>query len=169
MCSQRLCFLLFVRWVNRLLFFRVKYKGIKTYTEPVSVIWNDLSLAEKLFMYELANLRIPNPSNHKVWDSLINKGLVAFEPHPTLVDFKNNHEYVLNQFSTKEYDEIRRDVANDTWRLIRVPFIIVLLLLSFLLFYKAGDSINAFIAVFAGIGTLLTTFNQFANKIGANS
>lgn len=123
---------------------------------PFFRIWENLTRAEKIILYDLADDGLLNRKNTPLISHLINKKLIMPEPYPILFseDFKT---FITNNLTPSDIKAVESKLGlKSKWKNIRYLILLILVPLATLIFISQGISIERIFGIFAGTLTLIT-------------
>ncbi len=132
-------------------------------------LWRNCTEEEKYLLYDLAQDGLINTRNSRVINSLINKGLVVNHRLLKVVNlsFRN---FILANIAPEEALAIEKSISKaSTWRQIRIPLIVVLLILAAFLFYTQKDVLDNIIGMLTAIGGTVLAILRLSSSLGSSS
>jgi hypothetical protein len=167
--------------IARLLAYRLfgldkRYTSRKAYTpaagdEPPTretfkaTVWNRISPAARLLLYQLASRRIPNPRADAAIDELLERRLVHLDPWPKVRWPKKVEPLILHAQTTDEFHAWERNATRGLWRTLRPILFIALMVLIAVLSWAAGGSMRALSAILVATAAFLGQLSQLAGFI----
>ncbi|MCB0805863.1 MAG: hypothetical protein KDC05_08700 [Bacteroidales bacterium] len=139
-----------------------KLYGVKSSMEAkYQYIWSNLTAAEKLVLYDLADDGMLNLKNKYLINKLVMKGLIVYKPYPRL--FSDSFQYYL-RFSVKPEETLRIERKlgkRGKWKNMRFLLLLFIIPLAGFVFIAQGISFDKVIGIFAGVLALLSGLMRF--------
>ena len=118
-------------------------------------IWNNLTIYEKIVLFDLADDGLVNTKNKLIINRLIKKHLITLVPSPEIVsnDFRN---YILRNLSTSTVKALETKLGlKRKWKNTKYLILFILVPLAGFILISQGVSIEKIFGIFAGVLTLI--------------
>jgi hypothetical protein len=125
------------------------YKAHHTLFQYFHALWGSLSKNEKFVLYDLAEDNIANYQNRDAILSLYHKGIIVFENEPRLIH-ESLRDFILSEVNDEDvYKEKATAQRDSSWSKFRLPFLLIIVILCFFVFYTQKETFNQVIAIIA--------------------
>lgn len=129
-------------------------------------IWETCTGEEKYLLYDMAQDGMVNTRNIRVINSLLNKGLLHHDGVLKIINYSFRN-FILTTVNPEEALKMERATRQDsTWKKMRMPIIMVLLLLAIFLFYTQREILDNFTALLTAVGGIVLALLRFSGSIG---
>jgi hypothetical protein len=130
--------------------------------EAFARTWASLGHSERLALYQIASGELVNPRNESAIQTLLDSQLIRLNPWPTL-RWEELKPLILRAQSAAEFEQWQRDARRGTWKTVRIPLFILLMVIIAWFSWAAGGSMKALSAILAAAIALLTQLVQLFN------
>jgi len=122
-----------------------------------SNIWKNLTIYEKIVLYDLADDGLMNRNNLKIIGQLADKKLILMKPLPIIFDH-DFREYIYEHISKSEIKKIEAKLGlTGNWKNAKYLILLILIPLAAFIFISQGFTIEKSFGIFAGIVGAITT------------
>lgn len=122
-----------------------------------SYIWKNLTIYEKIVLYDLADDGLMNRNNLKIIGQLTDKKLILIKPLPIIFD-RDFREYIYQHISKSEIKKIETKLGlTGNWLNAKYLILLVLIPLAAFIFISQGFTIEKSFGIFVGIVGAITT------------
>ncbi len=122
-----------------------------------SNIWKNLTIYEKIVLYDLADDGLMNRNNLKIIGQLADKKLILMKPLPIIFDH-DFREYIYQHISKSEIKKIEAKLGlTGNWKNAKYLILLILIPLAAFIFISQGFTIEKSFGIFAGIVGAITT------------
>jgi len=142
---------------------KLSEKHIKQYHQNInrdwshSNIWKNLTIYEKIVLYDLADDGLMNRNNLKIIGQLADKKLILMKPLPIIFD-RGFREYIYQHISKSEIKKIETKLGlTGNWKNAKYLILLILIPLAAFIFISQGFTIEKSFGIFAGIVGAITT------------
>jgi hypothetical protein len=142
---------------------KLSEKHIKQYHQNInrdwshSNIWKNLTIYEKIVLYDLADDGLMNRNNLKIIGQLADKKLILMKPLPIIFDH-DFREYIYQHISKSEIKKIEAKLGlTGNWKNAKYLILLILIPLAAFIFISQGFTIEKSFGIFAGIVGAITT------------
>jgi hypothetical protein len=122
-----------------------------------SNIWKNLTIYEKIVLYDLADDGLMNRNNLKIIGQLTDKKLILMNPLPIIFN-RDFREYIYQHISKSEIKKIESKLGlTGNWRNAKYLILLILIPLAAFIFISQGFTIEKSFGIFVGIVGAITT------------
>lgn len=149
--------------------------SISSYNSFYSFIWRRCSDRQKYLLYQFARHGLMNGRNNVDISALLNKGILCIDTKQEEIQLfsRSFRAFVLSEMQEEKVRALQQDIkAESTWRSLRVPFLMVLMLIAAFVFFTQHDAWQRIIALITGFGSifpLLLNIFATASKSGSKA
>ncbi|WP_439639265.1 hypothetical protein [Nevskia sp.] len=126
--------------------------------------WAHCSIAERIALHQLARGLLPNPLNRAVLDDLLARRLAVLAPEPRIV-CATFRSFVLRAEPASRYAQWTLGFEAGTWRRVRMPFYLLLVLLIAWFSYSFSDAFTTLNTVLAGALGMVAMFGRVSSFV----
>jgi hypothetical protein len=124
--------------------------------------WEALNRSERLALYQIARGELINPRNFAALEKPLRADMIRFGPWPVPKppELKDS---ILHAERDSDFLKWQRDAGDSTWRTIRGPLFIVIMVVIAWLSWAAGGSMKALMAILVATAAFLGQIVQLVN------
>jgi hypothetical protein len=133
--------------------------------------WSLCTIAERLLLFQLAQDSVVNPANARTLHSLVKRGYVYRDSGWFVVN-ESFKRFILTAESQARFQSWLQASKNHTWKLIRIPIFVTILVLLALIVVATGQSIQSILATATAalglVSLLMRNLTSFKGAMPSN-
>lgn len=144
-------------------------KTISSYKSFYNYVWRQCNDRQKYLLYQFARHGLINGRNTGDIYALMNKGILFIDARHEEIQLMSRsfRGYILNELPADKVEAFsQQNKSGSTWRSLRVPFLLVLMLIASFIFFTQHDAWQRIIALITGFGSIFPLLLNIFNAAG---